>query len=74
MGSLRTQVEKTVLVSVFHFLREATDPAHTHKDQSLHRRIYSDALLCFPHMNLAVTLGSVHIPWILLAVVSWPHP
>lgn len=73
-GSLRTQVEKTVLVSVFHFLREATDPAHTHKDQSLHRRIYSDALLCFPHMNLAVTLGSVHIPWILLALVSWPHP
>ena len=74
MGSLRTQVGKTVLVSGLHFLREATDLAYTHKDQNLYRRIYSAALLYFPHMNLAVTLGSVHIPWILLALVSWPHP
>ena len=28
----------------------------------------------FSSHDLAVTLGSVHIPWILLALVSWPHP
>lgn len=55
---------------------EATDPAcsWTGTKVFLLEGIRLAALLCFHHVDVAVTLGSVHIPWIPLALLSWPQP
>lgn len=68
-------MKKTVLVLGLHFLMEATGPICLHKRPKSPGRGYQSCCSpVFSSHDLAVTLGSVHIPWILLALVSWPNP
>ena len=55
---------------------EATDPAcgRTGDTVFLVEGIGLAALLRLHHVDVAVTLGSVHIPWVPLALLSWPQP